>query len=253
MALKADPNTPQVAKKAAVIAEIKNKIESAEAAVLTEYRGMTVPQIAELRNALRPAGGEYKVYKNTLVRRAADEAGVGEQVNGLLTGPIAVAFVNGDAAAAAKALRDFAKTNPQLVIVGGLLGTRSLSLADVEALADLPPRDQLLSQIAGLFEAPMAQTASVLSALLRDTVGLVRALIDKQGGAPEPTAEVEAPAAEVEVAVDAAPADESLADDAPVDESGAQAEATDAGVAGTAETATDEIVADPGDAPSDSD
>ena len=177
MALKADPNTPQVAKKAAVIAEIKHKIEAAEAAVLTEYRGMTVPQIAELRSALRPAGGEYKVYKNTLVRRAADEAGVGEQVNGLLTGPIAVAFVNGDAAAAAKALRDFAKTNPQLVIIGGLLGTRSLSLADVEALADLPPRDQLLSQIAGLFEAPMAQTASVLSALLRDTVGLVGALI----------------------------------------------------------------------------
>ena len=239
MALKADPTTPQIAKKAAVIAEIKGKLDAAEAAVLTEYRGMTVPQIAELRNALRPAGGEYKVYKNTLVRRAADEAGVGEQVNALLTGPIAVAFVNGDAAAAAKALRDFAKTNPQLVIVGGLLGARSLSLADVEALADLPPRDQLLSQIAGLFEAPMAQTASVLSALLRDTVGLVGALIEKQGGAPEvseASAPAEAPGDETPVAE--TEATDAVSEDAPV----AETEATDA-------VSEDAPVAESGDSP----
>lgn len=179
MALKADPTTPQVAKKAAVIAEIKSKLDRADAAVLTEYRGMTVPQIAELRAALRPAGAEYKIYKNTLVQRAADESGVGEQISALLTGPVAVAFVNGDAAAAAKALRDYAKANPTLIVKGGLLGDRPLTSGDVDALAELPSREQLLSQIAGLFEAPMAQTAGVLSALLRDTVGLIGALIDK--------------------------------------------------------------------------
>lgn len=217
MPLKADPTTPQIAKKAAVIAEIKGKLDAAEAAVLTEYRGMTVAQIAELRTALRPAGAEYKIYKNTLVRRAADEAGVGEAINGLLEGPIAVAFVTGDAAAASKALRDFAKTNQQLIIRGGLLGTRSLSVSDVEALAELPSRDQLLSQIAGLFEAPMAQTASVLSALLRDTVGLVGALIDKQGGAPEVPADFDAAAS--------APSDDS-SDESPDD--AADADAADA-------------------------
>ena len=225
MPLKADPTTPQIAKKAAVIAEIKGKLDAAEAAVLTEYRGMTVAQIAELRTALRPTGAEYKIYKNTLVRRAADEAGVGEAINGLLEGPIAVAFVTGDAAAASKALREFAKTNQQLIIRGGLLGTRSLSVADVEALAELPSRDQLLSQIAGLFEAPMAQTASVLSALLRDTVGLVGALIDKQGGAPEVPADF-----------DAAPSASS--DDAPVADAAPEA-AADAEPAAEAADATD--------------
>ncbi len=222
MALKADPTTPQIAKKAAVIAEIKGKLDGSEAAVLTEYRGMTVPQIADLRAALRPAGAEYKIYKNTLVQRAADEAGVGEQLSALLTGPVAVAFVNGDAAAAAKALRDFAKTNPSLVLKGGLLGTRTLSTSDVEALADLPSREALLSQIAGLFEAPMAQTASVLSALLRDTVGLVAALIDKMPAADAPApqpqaAESETPAPVAEASSQDAPAEEAPAADTPAD------------------------------------
>src|SRR3954452_9343210 len=181
MALKADPTTPQVAKKAAVIEEITGKLRDADAAVLTEYRGLTVSQIAELRESLRPTGTEYKIYKNTLVRRAATEAGFGDRLEAMLAGPVAVAFVKGDAAGAAKALRDFARATPALVLKGGMLGDRSLSSGDVDALAELPPRDQLLSQIAGLFEAPLAQTASVLEALLRDTVGLVGALIDKQG------------------------------------------------------------------------
>ncbi len=196
MALKADPTTPQIAKKAAVIAEIRSKIDGAHAAVLTEYRGMTVPQIAELRAALRSADTEYKIYKNTLVQRAADEAGVGDQIGALLTGPVAIAFVNGDAAAAAKALRDYAKTNPMLVLKGGLLGSRSLTQSEVESLADLPSREALLSQIAGLFEAPLAQTASVLEALLRDTVGLVAALIDKLPAAPVDPTPAPVPAAE---------------------------------------------------------
>ncbi|HEY1741087.1 MAG TPA: 50S ribosomal protein L10, partial [Acidimicrobiia bacterium] len=134
MALKADPTTPQVAKKAAVIDEISGKLREADAAVLTEYRGLTVTQIAELRAALRPTGTEYKIYKNTLVRRAATDAGLGEQLDTLLVGPVAVAFVKGDAAGAAKALRDFARTAPALVLKGGVLGERSLSTADVDAL-----------------------------------------------------------------------------------------------------------------------
>lgn len=181
MPLKADPTTPQVAKKAAVIDEIKAKLEAADAAVLTEYRGLTVEATAALRAALRPAGTEYKVYKNTLVRRAAEDAGVGTSLDELLAGPVAIAFVHGDAAAAAKALRDFARTHPTLVIKGGLLGERALSSHDVEALAELPTRDVLLSQIAGLFEAPLSQTLAVLEALLRDTVGLVQARIDQLG------------------------------------------------------------------------
>ena len=227
MALKADPTTPQIAKKAAVIAEIKSKLDGSEAAVLTEYRGLTVPQIAELRSALRPAGAEYKIYKNTLVQRAAAEAGVGEQLSTLLTGPVAVAFVNGDAAAAAKALRDFAKSNPSLVLKGGLLGARALTASDVEALADLPSREALLSQIAGLFEAPMAQTASVLSALLRDTVGLVAALIDKLPAAvaPTPAPEPEASAPVADAAAEEAPADEAPAEEAAAEESPAEAAA----------------------------
>jgi large subunit ribosomal protein L10 len=181
MPLKADPTTPQVAKKAAVIDEIKTKLEGAGAAVLTEYRGLTVDQTADLRTALRPSDSEYKIYKNTLVRRAADEAGLGSALETLLVGPVAIAFVHGDAAAAAKALRDFARTNPALIIKGGLLGERGLSSADIEALAELPSRDVLLSEIAGLFEAPLAQVLGVLEALLRDTVGLVQARIDQLG------------------------------------------------------------------------
>src|SRR4051812_49213856 len=191
MALKADPTTPQVAKKAGVIDEITAKLREADAAVLTEYRGLTVSQIAELRAALRPTGTEYKIYKNSLVRRAATDAGFGAQLEELLAGPVAVAFVKGDAAGAAKALREFARATPALVVKGGVLGERSLSIADVDALAELPPRDQLLSQIAGLFVAPLAQTASVLEALMRDMVGLVAALIDKEGGEPEAAAEPE--------------------------------------------------------------
>ncbi len=215
MALKADPTTPQVAKKASVIDEITVKLRAADAAVLTEYRGLTVAQIAELRTALRPSGTEYKIYKNTLVRRAAADAGIGAQLDALLSGPVAVAFIQGDAAAAAKALREFAKATPALVLKGGLLGERALSTADVDALADLPPREQLLSQIAGLFEAPMAQTLGVLEALLRDTVGLVAALIDKQGGleesAPEPQAAPEPEAAAAEAPAAETPAEAAAA------------------------------------------
>ena len=251
MALKADPTTPQIAKKAAVIAEIKGKLDGSDATVLTEYRGMTVPQIAQLRAALRPAGAEYKIYKNTLVQRAADEAGVGEQLSALLTGPVAVAFVNGDAAAAAKALRDFAKANPSLILKGGLLGPRTLTASDVEALADLPSREALLSQIAGLFEAPMAQTAGVLSALLRDTVGLVAALIDKLPAAVAPVSTDAAPVIDDATPIADAPAEAVADEDAPAEVDAAPAD-EDAPVEAVAdEDASAEAVAEVDAAPAD--
>ena len=167
--------------KVAVVDEVRERLANADAALLTEYRGMNVKALADLRRQLRPAGGEYKVYKNTLVRFAARDHGV-EGADELLTGPTAIAFVTGDVAAVAKALRDAAKTNPHLVVKGGLLGTKVLTAADVTALADLPPRDVLLAQLAGAFQAPLTQFAGLLQALPRNFAYGLQALID-QGGA----------------------------------------------------------------------
>ncbi len=168
--------------KVAVVAEVKEKIAAADAVLVTEYRGMSVAQLATLRRALKPAGAEYKVYKNTLVRRAAEEAGIGE-LSSLLTGPVAVAFVHGDVAAAAKALRDAARTNPLLVVKGGALGNAVLSDKDIAALADLPPRDVLLAQLAGAFQAPLTKFAGLLQALPRNFAYGLKALIDQKQAA----------------------------------------------------------------------
>ena len=168
--------------KVAVVDEVREKLRNADAAVLTEYRGLSVAALAKLRSELRPAGGEVKVYKNTLVRRAAQEAGV-EPLAEQLVGPSGVVFVTGDVAAAAKALRDFAKTNPLLVIKGGALSGTSLSDKDVQALADLPSRDVLLSQIAGAFQAPMVKMAGLLQALPRNFAYGLKALIDQKEAA----------------------------------------------------------------------
>ena len=168
--------------KVAVVAEVKEKFLAAEAVLITEYRGLSVGQLANLRNTLRPAGAEYKVYKNTLVRRAAEEAGV-SGLSDQLIGPTAVAFVTGDIAAAAKALRDYAKTNPLLVIKGGALNGKVLSDTDVQALADLPSRDVLLAQLAGAFQAPMVNMAGLLQALPRNFAYGLKALIDQKQAA----------------------------------------------------------------------
>lgn len=170
--------------KVAVVAEVTEKLTAADAALLTEYRGMSVKAMSELRRALRPAGAEYKVYKNTLVRFAARNAGV-EGADDLLTGPVAIAFVQGDVAGAAKALRDYAKANPSLVLKGGMLAGKVISASDVDALADLPPREVVLSQIAGLFEAPLSAMASLLEAVPREFAYGIQALIEKNGGEQE--------------------------------------------------------------------
>ena len=135
--------------KVAVVTEVKERLGRADAAVLTEYRGLNVAAMAELRRALRAAGGDYKIYKNTLARLGARSAGI-DTLDEMLTGPTAIAFVEGDAAAVAKALRDYARGNPALVVKGGLLGQRVLTANEVTALADLPSREVILAQLGAI-------------------------------------------------------------------------------------------------------
>jgi large subunit ribosomal protein L10 len=186
--------------KVAVVDEVRERFTSSSAALLTEYRGLDVTALGELRRALREAGGEYKVYKNTLVRFAAREAGV--EIEDLLTGPTAIAFVverpdgaPGDAVLVAKALRDFARTYPALVVKGGIMDDRSLSADDARALADVEPREVLLARLAGALAAPMQQFAGLLQALPRNFAYGLSALIEKGGAAPadaaSPTTEEE--------------------------------------------------------------
>jgi len=183
--------------KVATVEEIRGKLEAAQAAVLTEYRGLKVSELAELRASLRAAEAEYKVYKNTLARRAAEEAGLADLVS-LLEGPTAITFVKGDAVTVAKALRDYSKGNPNLVVKGGILGTRVIAPGDVVALADIQPREVLLARIAGGFQAPMVKAAGLFQAFTRNMAYGIKALIDKRvadGEAPPP-AESETPPAE---------------------------------------------------------
>lgn len=208
--------------KVAVVEEVRGKLEAADAAVLTEYRGLNVSATAELRRALSAVGGEYKIYKNTLVRFAARDLGL--EIEDLLTGPTAIAFIDGDPVAVAKALKDFAKTNPALVIKGGLLGEKTLTEAEVKALAEVEPREVLLAKLAGAMAAPMQQFAGLLEALPRNFAYGLKALVD-QGGAPG--APADAPAA----AEDPSPAAEPAAETPAAEETSPAAE--------TPETETD--------------
>ena len=170
---------PPRPEKVAVVDEVRERLSSSGAAILTEYRGLTVAELARLRSSLREVGGEYKIYKNTLVRFAVRDLGLAE-LEGLLQGPTAIAFVEGDAVPVAKSLRDFARTNPNLSVKGGVLGTRVLSAADAGALADVAPREVLLAQLAGAMAAPLQQLAGLLQALPRSFAYGLAALIDKR-------------------------------------------------------------------------
>jgi len=197
--------------KAATVAELTEKLRASNAAVLTEYRGLSVAQLSQLRKSI---GGHatYAVVKNTLTAIAAKEAGV-SAFEGQLSGPTALAFVTGDPVEAAKGLRDFAKANPALVIKGGLLDGRALTADDVRKLADLESREVLLAMLAGamkasltraayLFNAPLSQAARVLDAL-RQKAESDPSVLAGGAGTPAATAEQDAaPAAEQ----DAAPA-----------------------------------------------
>jgi len=205
--------------KVAVVDEVREKFSASDAAVLTEYRGLDVPAMAELRRALRESGGEYKVYKNTLVRFAVEELGL--EIDDLLTGPTAIAFVGeqadgsaGDPVGVAKALKEFAKANEALIIKGGLLDEKRLTAEEISALAEIAPREVLLAQLAGAMAAPMQQFAALLKALPQNMAYALQALIE-QGGAPgAPTADETdaAPAAEETEAADSS-SEEAAADE----------------------------------------
>ena len=204
--------------KVAVVEEIRTKVAEADATVLTEYRGLTVQDLARLRASLRTAGTEYKVFKNTLARRAIEGAGY-DEITSMFEGPVALAFVRGDAATAAKALRDFASVNPALVVKGGLLGERIITPADIAALADLPSREVMLTQIAGMFQAPLTKAAGLFQAFTRNFAYGVQALINERVASGEALPEPEAPATEAE-----AEAPEAEAPEAPAAEAEAEAE-----------------------------
>jgi large subunit ribosomal protein L10 len=181
--------------KVAVVDEVREKFTDSDAALFTEYRGLSVRDLAELRNSMREAGGEYRVYKNTLVRRAAAELELG--IEDELLGPTAIAFVGkkpdgspGDPVLVAKALQTFAKANPHLVIKGGLLDARMLDADGVKALATVAPREELLARFAGGLAAPMRNMASLLQALPQKFAYGLQALIEEGGasGAPAPAA-----------------------------------------------------------------
>ncbi len=204
--------------KVAVVDEIREKLADADAAVLTEYRGLKVHELAELRGALRPAGAEFKIFKNTLARRAAEEAGLADLVP-MLEGPTAITFVKGDAVIAAKALRDFGKANAALIVKGGLLGTKVLVPGDISALAEVAPREELLAKLAGGFQAPMVKAAGLFQAFTRNMAYGVKALIDQRVAAGEALPADEPPAD--------APAEETSAEEAPAAESESATETPD--------------------------
>jgi large subunit ribosomal protein L10 len=187
-------DTPN-AEKLGAVAEITEHFTNSSAAVITEYRGLSVKQITELRRALG-RDTTYAVVKNTLTRRAAAEAGVAID-DSLLIGPTAIAFVSGDPVEAAKGLRDFAKANPLLVIKGGMLDGKVMSAAEIGKIADLESREVLLAKLAGALKALPTRAAGLFQAPLSQMARLARALEEtKPAEAAPETAEAAAPIAD---------------------------------------------------------
>lgn len=174
--------------KLSAVAELVQHFNDSSATVITEYRGLTVKQVTQLRQTLG-RDTTYAVVKNTLTKRAAAEAGVSIE-DSLLVGPTAIAFVKGDPVEAAKGLRDFAKANPLLVIKGGVLEGKALSAADVSSIADLDSREVLLAKVAGVLKALPTRAAGLFQAPLSQVARLAKALEDKTPG--EAAAAVEA-------------------------------------------------------------
>ncbi len=207
--------------KVAVVEEVREHLANSDAAILTEYRGLKVADLAALRRQLRTAGADYKIFKNTLVRRAT--AGTDRAaLDPFLEGPTAIAFVRDDVGAVAKVLRDFSRAHPELIVKGGYLGTQMVDAQGAGALADLPTRNALLAQLAGAMAAPMRQFAGLLQALPRSFAYGLSALLEKRGGgaataeaadtaepsdAPEPSDAAE-PSGTVETAETPEPSDQ---------------------------------------------
>ena len=213
------------ADKEASVAEITERFNDSDAALLTEYRGLRVSEIAEVRTALRDSDTDYKVLKNTLTRLAVREVGLEELVE-MLTGPTAIAFIRGDAAAAAKALDDASKKYPVLTIKGGVLNGKVIDAEQAKQLAKLEPRDVLLAKIAMMMNQPAQQTVNVFSALLRDLGSMLAQVVaQKESEAPAAEAAPEAEAPAAEAPAEATPEAEAPAAEAPAEEA-PEAEAT---------------------------
>jgi large subunit ribosomal protein L10 len=208
--------------KVAVVDEVREGLTGSAATLLTHYRGLSVTELAELRTKLREANARMRVAKNTLARRAAADAGI-EGFEELLTGPTGLVFCEEDPVGPAKALRDFAKDHPELVVRGGYLDGAVLSEEEATKLADLESKEELLAKLAGLMYGALANTARLLQAPIEKQARLVQALVDAGGyaGAPADAPAAEAPAEEVS-------ADEASADDTPTEEPSAEAASEDA-------------------------
>ena len=193
--------------KVAAVAELTQHLRESDGVVLTEYRGLTVKQLQELRRSLGESAS-YAVAKNTLTKIAAKEAGV-ELDESLLTGPTAIAFISGDVVEAAKGLRDFAKANPTLVVKGGFLDGKQLDADEIKKLADLESREVLLAKLAGAMKGSLQNAVSLFNAPLAQTARLVAALEAKKAEAQR------AAAAKAQEAAEAAPADDTA--DAPAE------------------------------------
>jgi large subunit ribosomal protein L10 len=179
------------AEKVAAVAELAERFKDSSGAVLTEYRGLTVAQLAELRKSLGD-NATFTVVKNTLTKIAVNDAGLTDQLSSLLAGPSAVAFVDGDVVEAAKGLRDFAKANPLLVIKGGVLDGQAISPSEIIKLADLEPREVLLAKLAGAMKASLAGAAATFNALPVQMAQLAEALRTKRATDAGPEAGPEA-------------------------------------------------------------
>src|SRR5947208_4125020 len=160
------------AEKVAAVAELTERFKDSAGAVMTEYRGLTVAQLADLRRSLGDHA-TFAVVKNTLTKIAVTEAGLGDELSSLLVGPSAIAFVSGDPVEAAKGLRDFAKAHPLLVIKGGVLDGKSLTPDEIKKLADLEPREVLLAKLAGAMKASLSGAVALFAAPLSQTARLV--------------------------------------------------------------------------------
>lgn len=168
------------ADKATAVAEITEQFKSSTATLVTEYRGLSVSNLAELRRSLSGTA-TYTVAKNTLVKRAAAEAGI-EGLDELFAGPTAIAFINGEAVDAAKAIKKFAKDHKALVIKGGYMDGRALTVGEVEKIADLESREVLLAKLAGAMKGNMAKAAGLFAAPASQMARLAAALQDKKSG-----------------------------------------------------------------------
>jgi large subunit ribosomal protein L10 len=208
--------------KEATVAELTERFQNSSGAVLTEYRGLTVAQVKELRQALGD-DASFSVVKNTLTKIAAKDAGIAADFSQLLVGPSAIAFVGGDVVQAAKGLRDFSKANPLLVIKGGVLDGKMMTPDEITKLADLESRDILLAKLAGAMKATMAGAAATFAALPVQMARLLAALEEKKAAdGSQAGAAAASPAAQDAVAdsvpadavTDAPPADAAPADDA---------------------------------------